>query len=535
MRRWNGWGDAQTSYPLDHHAAAYLLRRLGPGVVRPDAELSGVLATVPPSRLPGHALISTGPLDRLRHARGQSLPDWIALRSGRIGCFPDGVAYPSDDAQVGELLDFAAEHGIRLIPFGGGTSVVGHINPLPGSTPVLTVDLSRLDRLVALDEESRLATFEAGVSGPKLEARLKPHGYLLGHYPQSFEYSTLGGWLATRSSGQQSVYYGRIEDLLAGARIIGLDGPWTLPPFPASAAGPDLRQLILGSEGRLGVITEATVRVRPLPEEETFRAAFFPDWPTGLEAVRALVQAGAQVSMLRLSDAAETETTLKLAGKPALVGWAERALRWLNVGAVRCLLIYACTGSRAGVRLGQMQVNRAVRKFGGLPTGDLIGRQWRKSRFHSPYLRNTLWEKGYAVDTLETAVPWSSVRPAAGAIRAALLEGLAEWNERVLVLTHLSHVYADGASIYVTYLFRRAADPDETGARWLRLKDAASQAIVAHGGTISHQHGVGYDHRPYLSAEKGPVGLQHLRALAGSADPHGLLNPGKLLPPEENG
>lgn len=531
MRRWNGWGDEATHYPLTESAARFLAERLGPGQPMPDAALERVLAAVPASRLPFHPLLDADPETRLRHARGQSLPDWVALRSGRIPAFPDAVAYPTSDEEVRSLFDLCRTSGARLIPYGGGTSVVGHINPLADERPTLAVDLSRLRRLLDLDEISRLATAEAGASGPELERQLNARGYTLGHYPQSFEYSTLGGWIATRSTGQQSYYYGRIEDHFAGGHLETPVGPLDLPPFPASAAGPDLRHLVLGSEGRLGIITRAVIRIRRLPEREGFYGAFFHDWRSGVEAIREIAQAETAVSMLRLSDAVESEVTLVLSGKDRLVGWADRGLRALAYGPERCLLVYAVTGSHRATSHARREAESIIRRHGGLLTGSLIGRLWRKSRFRTPYLRNTLWEHGYATDTLETALAWARLLPAAAELRSTLSRGLEASGERVLAFAHLSHLYRDGASLYLTYLFRRSADPDETLHRWHRLKEAASRLIVAHGGTISHQHGVGTDHADYLPSEKGPLGTRVLQAVCRTFDPEGWMNPGKLVPP----
>jgi alkyldihydroxyacetonephosphate synthase len=529
MRRWNGWGDEGTTYPLPDVAAEYLATLVGHGEPEPDAEFQSAVASVPASRLPSHPLVSDDPADRLLHARGQSLPDWVALRSGRIGVFPDGVAYPTTDEDIRSLFTFARKTSARLIPYGGGTSVVGHINPLKGDSPVLTLDLSRMNRLLRLDQVSGLATFEAGVRGPELEDQLKPQGFTLGHFPQSFELSTLGGWIATRSSGQQSYHYGRIEDTFAGGHLETLAGPLDLPPLPASAAGPDVKHLILGSEGRLGVITRAIVRTRRLPEAEQFYGVFFRDWQAGADAVRGIAQAGIAVSMLRLSDAQEAETTLALSGKEELVRWADRGLRLLRYGSERCLLVLGVTGGASAVRAAYRQATSLCRAHGGLMPLRAIGSIWRKSRFLTPYLRNTLWEKGYALDTVETAVPWSAVLPTAAAVKASIASALTELGERVLVFAHLSHVYQDGASTYVTFLFRRAHDPEETVERWRRLKASATLAILAHGGTISHQHGVGLDHAPYLTAEKGQVGMAMLQAARRALDPDGMLNPGKLL------
>jgi alkyldihydroxyacetonephosphate synthase len=529
MRRWNGWGEEDVDYPLPDSGAAYLEGALGSGVPSPDASFEGCLASVPASRLAPRPGLRLEPGDRLLHARGHSLPDWIALRAGRIGVFPDGVAYPESAEAVVGILDAAASHGWHIIPYGGGTSVVGHINPQPSDRPVLSLDLGRMNRLLDLDETSRLATFEAGIRGPDIEKALGARGYTLGHFPQSFELSTLGGWIATRSSGQQSLRYGRIEALFAGGRIETPVGPIELRPVPATAAGPDLRQVILGSEGRLGILTRAVVRVRPRPEREDFFAAFFPSWEAGVQAARAMAQARHGLSMIRLSDAVETKTTLALAGREKLVGWADRGLRTLGFGEGRCLLILAATGDARHVRAARGESQTIVRRQGGLPVGSPIGALWSKTRFRAPYLRNTLWERGYALDTLETALPWRAVPAAVEAVRGSLGRGLEPGGERVLAFVHLSHVYPDGASLYATYLFRRSADPDETLARWRSLKEAATLQVLTHGGTISHQHGVGLDHAPYLASEKGEVGMAALQALIDVFDPEGILNPGKLV------
>lgn len=530
MRRWNGWGDDETLYPLPESAARFLNDLLGKGQAREDASLNAALRSLPASRLSPGEGVDTEPLARLRHARGQSLPDWIALRSGAIGPAPDGVATPSSANEVEELIRRAVRRGWRLIPYGGGTSVVGHINPLPGERPCITLDLRRLKRLIDLDEENHLATFEAGVSGPALEAQLRTHGYVLGHYPQSWEYSTLGGWIATRSSGQQSFGYGRIEELFAGGSLLTPAGTLTLPAFPASAAGPDLRQVVLGSEGRLGMITHAIVRVRPLPEHESFRAAFFPAWEDGLAAARDLAREPSALSMIRISDSLETRTTLVLSGRERLVRLAQSGLRLIGFGGAPCLMILALTGSRRACKQSLRWARSVIRRHGGLPVGRPIGETWRKSRFRTPYLRNTLWERGYALDTLETAVTWSRIAELRAAALSAIQVAMEGSGARVLVFSHLSHVYPDGASLYITYLFPRRQTPQEDLETWSKAKRAASEAIVAHGGTISHQHGIGLDHKEYLGREKGSLGLTLLERLRAAVDPEEVLNPGKLLP-----
>lgn len=529
MRRWNGWGDETLDYPMTEVTRMFLERVIGPSQPPQDATFAEVVHTVPPSRLPAHPLVSDAPDVRLRHARGQSLPDWLALRSGDVGCFPDGVAAPTQPAEVQALLRYAHEVGARIIPYGGGTSVAGHITPVPGATPVLTIALGHLNHLERLDERAQLATFGAGVSGPDLEATLRARGYTLGHFPQSFEYSTLGGWIVTRSSGQQSLGYGRIEGLFAGGIVESPVGTLALPPFPASAAGPDLRQVVLGSEGRIGIVTQATVRVVPVPQAERFYGVFFPTWEAGLRAVREIVQTRLPLSMMRLSTPQETATTLAMAGHATLLGPAERALALCGMGEGKCLAIFGLTGSRRAVAWGWQETAALARQHRGLPTGTFFGNQWRKNRFRSPYLRNALWQAGYAVDTVETATTWERVPDTLRVVEAALRAALAPWEERILVFTHLSHLYPTGSSLYTTFVYRLAPDVEQNRQRWGALKRAASEAMVACGATISHQHGVGSDHAPYLAAEKGPLGMQVLADLCHRFDPDGLMNPGKLL------
>lgn len=544
MKRWNGWGNSEIAYPLPPGAEKFLAQTIGQARSIPDAAYDDMVQSVPPSRLVSDqwpsscGRLSIQPADRLAHACGQSLPDWLALRSGQIRCFPDGIAYPDSAEEVRQILQFARQNGIRLIPYGGGTSVVGHINPLQGSSLVLSVDLSQLNKLVCLDETNRLATVGTGINGPALEAALNPLGYTLGHFPQSFEQSTLGGWIATRSTGQQSFYYGRIEDLFAGGHVETPGGVLKLPCFPASAAGPDLRQVFLGSEGRLGIITTATVRIRKRPEVEFFNGIFFHSWEDGAAAIREIAQEKTNVSMLRLSDADETETTLILSGKDRLVGYAERGLEILSYDHQRSLLVIGFTGDRRGVHYARQRAFEIARSHGGLLTrvftsaGAMIGEMWQKSRFLTPYLRNTLWDYGYALDTLETAMSWSEVIEAAREIKQHIHSGLEPAGEKVLVFAHLSHVYRDGASLYVTFLFRRNPDPQINLQNWQTLKESACKAIVRHGGTISHQHGVGIDHAAYLPAEKGAAGMAMLQAMMTCLDPSQMMNPGKLVPDE---
>jgi alkyldihydroxyacetonephosphate synthase len=527
LRRWNGWGDESIEFALDPNALDFLRARLGPGTPSPDATLEQASSALRPTRLAAHPLLDADKSVRVRHALGQSMHDWLRLRYGRIGEAPDAVAFPESSAEVRELLAFATQQDARVIPYGGGTSVVGHLEVLPGERPVLSIDMSRMARLLEIDTTAQLATFEAGVAGPHLEAQLRAHGAMLGHFPQSFEYATLGGWIATRSSGQQSLRYGRIEQLFAGGRVETPTGTLRIPAFPASAAGTDLRELVLGSEGRIGILTEATVRITPLPQQESFHALFFPTWEAAEVAVRTLAQARLPLSMLRLSNPIETLTTLTLAGHRTLIGWLERYLGWRGCGDQKCLLLMGVSGPMAASTLRHALA--LARTNGAVHAGRAIGAKWKANRFRNVYLRNALWQQGYAVDTVETATDWPNVGTMMHAVEQAGTDALAREGEALHAYTHLSHVYAQGASVYTTFVYRLAGDYERDLARWRSLKAAASTAIVGHGGTISHQHGVGIDHAPYLAAEKGERGLDAMRALFLEFDPQQRMNPGKLV------
>ena len=529
MRRWNGWGEETTVVELPENGRGFLAELIGPGLSLPDATLEQVLAKVPTSRLPEHPLVVRDARDRLLHARGQSLPDWLAMREGEFGVFPDGVAYPQTAEQIRELLKFAELWDCLVIPYGGGTSVAGHINPPASDKAVLTISLEHMNRLLELDEQSLIATFGPGANGPQVESQLRARGYTLGHFPQSWELSTLGGWVASRSSGQQSLRYGRIEQLFAGGTLETFAGSLEIPTFPASSAGPDLREVVMGSEGRFGILSSVKVRVTRIAEDERFYAVFLPSWEQALEGIRTLVQARVPLSMLRLSNAIETTTQLALAGHPGQIAWLERYLKLRGAGEGKCMLTFGVTGDRAQNATSLRAARRLLKGFGGVFTGTLLGKKWAQNRFRFPYLREALWENGYVVDTLETATDWSNVDNLLGRIEASLREGLAAEGERVHVFTHLSHVYGEGSSIYTTYVFRPAQTYAATHERWSKLKHAASQTIAYNRGTISHQHGVGKDHAPYLPVEKGALGMAAIQALAGHFDPSGRMNPGTLL------
>ena len=537
MRLWNGWGNENSELTMElNDGLRELLEALvGPGTSLNQATLKEVISNVPTSRLEDHPLIETDPETRVRHARGQSLPDWLDMHSGNVDTFPDGVAFPESTEQVRELLAYARENDLIVIPYGGGTSVVGHINPVKSDRPILTIDMGKMSSLLNIDTESQLATFGAGTPGPVVEEALKEHGYTLGHFPQSWELSTVGGWVASRSSGQQSLHYGRIENMFAGGIIETMNGTMTIPTIPASSAGPDIREMILGSEGRIGIITEVTVRITPLPEEEKFQVIFFPSWQIGIKAARELIQQRVALSMVRLSNPLETTSLLHMGAGSDSSGVValEKSLSEKGIGEGKVMMTFGVTGSARHCETAYQLAIDHCAALGGFVDQSGLGENWAHGRFRAPYLRDPLGAEGYIVDTMETAVDWSKVSEAAENIEEAIRTALDDEGERVHAYTHLSHVYGQGSSIYTTYLFRIGESYELGKNRWMKLKKAGADQIVAHGGTISHQHGVGSDHKNYLAEEKGEFGIAAIHSLCKQFDPYGQMNPGKLLPDNE--
>jgi alkyldihydroxyacetonephosphate synthase len=421
-----------------------------------------------------------------------------------------------------------------VIPFGGGSSVVGGVDPLQRAdkSAVLTLDTSLLDQLLEVDAESLTATFQAGIDGPSLERALSAHGLTLGHFPQSFEHSTLGGWIAARSSGQQSDGYGGIDALLVSAKLVTPRGELVTLRVPRRAVGPELNALVLGSEGTLGVIVEATVRVRPKPRVQDVRGMLFRDLAAGIRAIRAFMAAGLPMTMMRLSDAEETELSLLLRHDPERRfdpnALAMSAFRRLGYGDARSLLLFGVEADSPSEAVLSMTKAHALGiAQGGLPLGRGPGESWKKDRFKNPYLRDLLLDHGVAIDTLETAFEWSRLALGHQRVIEALKRAAQEEAGGGFAMGHVSHSYADGACVYFIVIYAVATvDPLQ---QWQRIKRAATSAIVAAGGTLSHHHGIGTDHAAWLEQEHGTLGMTALRALKSALDPSGIMNPGKLL------
>ncbi|MFC8387015.1 FAD-binding oxidoreductase [Nocardia sp. NPDC057272] len=523
---WDAWGVAAGHQPLSAQIRGLLAQVFGisgePVVRRDENDVPLIPTTLTDADRAGLAAIvgdehlTTADLDRLRHAGGKSTPDLLRRRANTPQDAPDAVVFPADHPQVLALLEYCAEHGVAVVPFGGGTSVVGGVDPVRGQFgTVIALDLRRLDTLTAVDPASGTATLGAGLTGPQAEELLGAHGLSLGHFPQSFEFASIGGFAATRSSGQASAGYGRFDDMVERLVIATPQGTLDLGRAPASAAGPDLRELFVGSEGALGIITSVTLRVHPVPETVGYQAWSFPDFATGAAALRSVVQAGAAPTVMRLSD--EAETGLNLA-------------RSADVGGnpvSGCLAITTFEGSRAHVAARSAEASELLAAAGGTALGEAPAQQWEHGRFAAPYMRDALLDVGVLCETLETATSWANLANLKVKVTGALMDALGAQGTPALVMCHISHTYPTGASLYFTVVAKQLDDPI---AQWRIAKSAASDAMVAAGGTITHHHAVGADHRPWMGAEIGDLGVRVLRAVKRELDPTGVLNPGKLVP-----
>ncbi|MFZ2177665.1 MAG: FAD-binding oxidoreductase [Rhodococcus sp. (in: high G+C Gram-positive bacteria)] len=525
--QWDRWGAPEKRKVLSDGIRALLQQALGVTIREPSGRTMEEVPLVPSALsdshrtelagIVGEQYCSTEHADRLLRAGGKSTLDLLRRRSTEAQDAPDAVVTPGTDDEVYAVLRYCADNAIAVVPFGGGTSVVGGLDPVRERfDTVVSLDLRRFDDLIELDSESGIATLGAGVTGPRAEELLGAHGFSLGHFPQSFMFATVGGFAATRSSGQASAGYGRFEDMVQGLRVVTPRGVLDTGRAPASAAGPDLGELFVGSEGTLGVITRARVRVHAVPETTVREGWNFPDFGTGAAALRALVQEGAVPTVLRLSDEAETGVNLATTdriGEQSVAGG--------------CLAVTTFEGSTEHTAERLAEARAVLKAHGGTSLGEEPGNGWEHGRFDAPYLRDSLLDAGALCETLETATNWGNLAALRTAVTSALTESLSGQGTPPLVLCHISHTYPTGASLYFTVVCAQTDDPI---GQWRKAKTAAGDALIAAGGTITHHHAVGVDHRPWMRDEIGDLGVDILRAVKNTVDPAGILNPGKLIP-----
>jgi alkyldihydroxyacetonephosphate synthase len=523
LKHW-GWGyeDEQPGPEELRATAGFLAEHLGFGSADPEHPVPLSELSLPPPRLAVPEALaefsSTGVYERALHTYGRSYRDVVRAFRGRFDRPPDVVVCPRSEEEVARALDWAVSAGAAVIPFGGGTSVVGGVEPDVGDSfaGVVTIDLRALDRVVEVDRESLAARIQAGATGPGLEAQLSEHGLTLRHFPQSFELSTLGGWIATRAGGHFATLYTHIDDLVESVRALTPTGVWESRRLPGSGAGVSPDRLLIGSEGTLGVITEAWVRVRPRPTYRSSAAVRFPEFASGAAAVRVLSQSGLYPANCRLVDPAEALLTGAGGGTHALLllGF-ESADHEVEPSMTRALAICDDHGARWERR-------------GASADGDAVG-SWRDAFLRAPYLRDTFVAMGILSETFETAITWDRFdafhQQVLGATSDAVLAACGAGS----VTCRFTHVYPDGPAAYYTVLApaRRGAELEQ----WQAIKQAAADAVIAGGGTITHHHAVGRDHRPWYDRQRPEPFAAALRGAKAAVDPKMALNPGVLLGP----
>ncbi|HWC86501.1 MAG TPA: FAD-binding oxidoreductase [Solirubrobacteraceae bacterium] len=548
--KWWGWGLDGVEFTHEDKPGfgPFIRKVLGVDVRRPTAAPARWEdLDIPASRLPdglrsaladagGAAFVSVEPRDRVVHGRGKSLRDLVSQRRGEFSRLPDVVVRPGSEDEVTAILRTALGADAVVIAFGGGTSISGSLEaPAGEERPVVSVDLGRLDQVLAIDGPSRLARVQAGVFGPHLEEQLAARGYTFGHFPDSFTHSTLGGWIATRSSGMQSDRYGDIAELVRGLRVVTPSGTLVTRPVPAASTGPSIREMVLGSEGRLGIITEATIHVRRLPARREILGYLFPTFADGLAAMRDLAASECSVSVTRVSDAHETQFSFATRSRPTLLdklksrALAEYLTRRRGFDTSEMSLAFlGYEGSEGHVAAQRKAAGRIVGRHGGLCIGASPGALYDQKKFDTPYIRDFLLDRGVAADVSETATPWSQLLPVYDAVSAAATGAFAELGVQGYMLCHLSHSYHAGACLYFTFAFQASPGADMI-AQYALVKSAIQQAFVDNGATLSHHHAVGTEHAQWLEQDISAPGVVMLKALFDGTDPGRHLNPGKIV------
>lgn len=549
--KWYGWGREGTAFGHEDKPslAPFVAEVVGvdlgaPPAYVPDLASLDVPAPEHPAALQealtaavGAMHVHTDDTDRVVHCYGKSLRDLVRVRAGQFGRLPDLVVYPGDEDEVTAVLAACLDADAVVVPFGGGSNIVGSLEaPIGETRPVVSVDLGRLDRVLEVDDDSRLARVQAGVLGPSMEAQLNAMGWTVGHFPDSFTHSTLGGWIATRSSGMQSDVYGDIGQITKAVRVVGPAGTLATRPVPSEAAGPSVLQMVLGSEGRLGLITEATVQVHRLPEKRVVLGYFFPSFDAGVTAMREIAESEVTPIITRVSDARETRFSFATRrASHGVSGLVSKGLqRYLTVRGwdldAMCLSFIGYEGSRAHVAGQRAAVGTIVKRHGGICVGTGPGTLYDQKKFDTPYIRDFLLERGALADVSETATGWSKLLPLYRNVIADAEKAFAGLGVQGWVMCHLSHSYHAGACLYFTFAFAPAAAEGEPVGQYDRVKRAVQQAFLDNGGVLSHHHAVGHEHARWLAEDISPAGVEVLGALFTGVDPGRNLNPGAILP-----
>jgi alkyldihydroxyacetonephosphate synthase len=548
--KWWGWGEESVAFSHEDkpNLAAFIYKALALDVTgtapgRPDFDSLDIPNVNLPAKLEkqlsdtvGSDNVHTDAKTRIIHTYGKSLPDLVKIRAGDLGRLPDAVVYPADEEEIANIVRVALDANAVLIPFGGGTNIAGSLEaPRDETRPVISLDLGRLDRVIEIDEHSQLARIQAGALGPSLEAQLQARGFTLGHFPDSFNHSTLGGWIATRSTGMQSDKYGDIADITKAVRVVTPNGILATRAVPSTSTGPSVREMILGSEGRLGVITEATVHVHRNPEKRTILGYLFPDWSTGLRAMRDISASDAAPSVTRVSDANETQFSFATRKEGKKLDHFVSSLMQKYLDKRKhfdlenmCLSFIGYEGTAENVKYQKKLVGEIVSRYNGICIGRSPGQLYDQKKFDTPYIRDFLLDRGGLADVSETATSWSHLEPLYDGVVTAANKAFAEIGVQGWIMCHMSHSYHSGACLYFTFAFKAKEDEDEL-TQYQVVKSAIQQAFIDFNGTVSHHHSVGLEHKQWLSDDISTPGIQMIEALFDGIDPGHNLNPGKIV------
>jgi alkyldihydroxyacetonephosphate synthase len=546
--KWWGWGNEDAEFSARAHPGfwPYAKRVLGiesdnfcppewkiDAVELPEActdsrFLAQLRSFLEPNQIFDH------PRERVIHAYGKGFRDLFRLRRGQAAAAPDLVVYPESESEVLSLLRVAAEHDVVVIPFGGGSNISGCLERSDPSRMAVSLDMRRMRRLLGVDAHSCTARIEAGIFGPDLEQQLNAQGVTLGHFPDSFLHSTLGGWIATRSAGMQSDKYGKIEDMVIALRMVTPDGVVATRTVPKSSNGIDVNHLCIGSEGTLGVITEATMRVHLRPESRIVPGYLFPEFEAGVEAMHACVRQECMPAMVRLND--PDKTALSMAFRPPASPLSEatsklfkRYLRARGFDLPRaCLMLTAFEGTRRGVARQLREVQRIYGKYGAVSLGASAGKSFESAKYDFPHIRDFLLDRDVTTDVSETSTVWNNIIPLYRETIAVLHGAIQESSVQPWTGCHISHTYQCGASVYFTFGFKQ--QPGHEMEQYLRVKRGIQQSFIDHGATLSHHHAVGTEHLPWLVADISSLGIQAVAAIKQGLDPGNILNPGRLRP-----
>jgi alkyldihydroxyacetonephosphate synthase len=547
--RWWGWGELDKTYPVEERPGyiPFIQEKLDIKVDTlrsPDPSLDDLELRAPRLKdsvveklgeIVGNDNVYADKKTRVYHSIGKSHRDVLRARAGKITNPPDVVVFPTSEEEVVKLLQLAEAESIAVTPFCAGSSVVGGVECLDieGFAGTMSVDTRRMDKVLFVDSESRRARFQAGIWGPELEEELARYGLYMGHAPESFILSGLGGWIATRGAGRQSTGYGKIEDMVEALRMVTPRGVIDTRDVPASATGPDLDRIICGSEGTLGIITEATMKVRPLPDTFDYRGLLFKKFEGGVQAVRQMLQSGHRPELIRVSDDEESSFAM-VVRKPSSNPYKEKAMQTaLKVLETRGYSFYTgayavlgCEGQKSEVSSRMKSIQHICRKNGAVPLGKSAGMEWYQNRYNHPYLRDIMLGWGVLTDTIETSTTWDNIMPLYHKVKATISEALADYDSKSIVTCHLSHSYETGSSLYFIFLGKLAVGREIE--QWVHLKEKVGDVLLVNGGTTTHHHGVGYEHAPWFVREYGPQGMEALKGLKKALDPAGIMNPGKL-------